>query len=102
MLLEALAKTKESLAGTGIIFAKYGTATVDMEKIKATYFATLESLFGNDSNFVDKVEFLSTRISDNAEANVESLSSEYIAGGNLYFAMNNYTDTRWFFCSYPY
>ena len=60
-----------------------------MEKVKATDFATLESLFGKESDFVNKVEFLSTRISDNAEANVESLSSTYNAGGNLYSAMNS-------------
>ena len=89
MLLEAPAETKEGLAGVGITFAKDGTATVDMEKVKAADFATLEGLFGKDSDFVNKVEFLSTRISDNAEANVESLSSAYNAGGNLYSAMNS-------------
>ena len=68
MLLEAPAETKEGLAGVGITFAKDGTATVDMEKVKAADFATLEGLFGKDSDFVNKVEFLSTRISDNAEA----------------------------------
>lgn len=45
MLLEAPEGAKESLAGVGITFAKDGTATVDMEKVKATDFATLESLF---------------------------------------------------------
>ena len=89
MLLEAPAETKEGLAGVGITFAKDGTATVDMEKVKAADFATLEGLFGKDSDFVNKVEFLSTRISDNAEANVESLSSAYNSGGNLYSAMNS-------------
>lgn len=89
MLLEAPAETKESLAGVGITFAKDGTATVDMEKVKAADFTTLEGLFGKDSDFVNKVELLSTRISDNAEANVESLSSAYNAGGNLYSAMNS-------------
>ena len=89
MLLEAPAETKEGLAGVGITFAKDGTATVDMEKVKAADFATLEGLFGKDSDFVNKVEFLSTRISDNAEANVESLSSTYNAGGNMYSAMNS-------------
>ena len=89
MLLEAPVEIKESLAGVGITFAKDGTATVDMGKVKAADFTTLEGFFGNDSDFVNKVEFLSTRISDNAEANVESLSSAYNAGGNLYSAMNS-------------
>ena len=89
MLLEAPEGAKDSLAGVGITFVKDGTVTVDMKKVKATDFATLESLFGKESDFVNKVEFLATRISDNAEANVESLSSTYNAGGNLYSAMNS-------------
>lgn len=89
MLLEAPAETKESLEGVGITFAKDGTVTVNMEKVKAADFATLEGLFGKDSDFVNKVEFLSTRISDYAETYVESLSSAYNADGNLYSAMNS-------------
>ena len=42
MLLEAPAETKEGLAGVGITFAKDGTATVDMAKVKAADFTTLE------------------------------------------------------------
>ena len=74
---------------SGITFAKDGTANADMEKIKAADFTTVEGLFGKESDFVNKVHFLSTRISDNAEANVESLSSAYNARGNLYSAMNS-------------
>ncbi len=95
MLLEASEKTKESLAGVGITFAKDGTATVDMEKVKTVDFAALEGLFGKDGDFVNKVEFLSAKISDNAEANVESLSSAYNAGGNLYSAMNSSKYNFW-------
>lgn len=50
---------------------------------------TLQGLFGKESDFVQKIEFLSTRISDNAEANVESLGNAYNAGGNLYSAMSS-------------
>ena len=89
MLLEAPAEAKTSLAGVGITFAKDGTANIDVEKVKAADFETLEGLFGKDGDFVNKVEFLSTRISDNAEANVESLSSAYNASGNMYAAMSS-------------
>lgn len=87
MLVETLEEAKESLAGVGIAFSKDGTATVNMEKVKTTDMDTLEGLFGENSDFVTKVEFLSTRISDNAEANVESLSSTYNASGNMYASM---------------
>ena len=89
MLLEAPDEVKESLSGIGITFAKDGTARVDMEKVKAADLETLQGLFGKESDFVQKIEFLSTRISDNAEANVESLGNAYNAGGNLYSAMSS-------------
>ena len=89
MLLEAPDEVKESLSGVGITFAKDGTARVDMEKVKAVDLETLQGLFGKESDFVQKIEFLSTRISDNAEANVESLGNAYNAGGNLYSAMSS-------------
>ena len=88
-MLEAATESKESLSGVGITFAKDGTASVDMEKIKATDITTLESLFGSKSEFINKIGFLSDRISNNAEANVESLSSAYDAGGNLYSLLNS-------------
>ncbi len=89
MMLEASAETKESLSGVGVTFAKDGTAKVDMEKIKATDFETLEGLFGKDGDFVNKIVFLSTKVSDNAEANIKSLNSAYNASGNIYAAMGN-------------
>ena len=89
MLLEAPDEVKESLSGVGITFAKDGAARVDMEKVKAADLETLQGLFGKESDFVQKIEFLSTRISDNAEANVESLGNAYNAGGNLYSAMSS-------------
>ena len=89
MLLEAPDEVKESLSGVGITFAKDGTARVDMEKVKATDLGTLQSLFGKESDFVQKIKFLSTRISDNAEANVESLGNAYNAVGNLYSTLNS-------------
>lgn len=89
MMLEAPDEVKESLSGVGVTFAKDGTACVDMEKVKAADLETLQGLFGKESDFVQKIEFLSTRISDNAEANVESLGNAYNAGGNLYSAMSS-------------
>lgn len=84
MLSEAPEEAKESLESIGITFEKDGTASVDMDKVKEADLETLENLFGSKSEFMSKVNFLSTRISDNAEANVESLSSAYSASGNLY------------------
>ena len=89
MMLEASAETKESLSSVGVSFAKDGSAKVDMEKIKSTDFETLEGLFGKDSDFVNKIAFLATKVSDNAEANIKSLNNAYNASGNLYAAIGN-------------
>ena len=58
----------------------------NIAKIKKTDLETLEGLFGKESDFVSKVDFISGRISDNAEANIKSLSSMYNSGGNTYEA----------------
>lgn len=84
MMTEASSEEKESLESIGITFTKNGTASVDMDKVKAADMETLESLFGSKSGFMSKMKFLSTRIADNAKANVESLSSSYSSSGNYY------------------
>lgn len=89
MMLEASAETKESLSSVGVTFAKDGTARVDMEKIKLTDFDTLEGLFGKDSDFVNKIDFLSAKVSNNAEANIRSLNSAYNASGNISAVIGN-------------
>lgn len=63
--------------------------SIDMEKIKATDFETLEGLFGKDSDFVNKIGFLAEKVSNNAEANIRSLNSAYNASGNIYASMGN-------------
>ncbi len=86
MLGENSEEVKESLKNIGITFKKDGTVNVDMDKVKEADIDTLESLFGSKSEFMSKVNYISTRISDNAAANAESLSSSYTANGSLYTA----------------
>lgn len=84
MLAETPEEAKDSLESIGITFAKDGTASVDMDKVKEADLETLENLFGSKSDFVSKMNYISTRISNNAQANVESLSSAYSSNGSLY------------------
>jgi len=95
MMLEASSETKESLSGVGVTFAKDGTAKVDMEKIKLNDFETLAGLFGKDSDFVNKIGFLSTKVSDNAEVNIKSLNSAYNASGKIYAAIGKSKYDLW-------
>ncbi len=84
MLTDAPEDVEESLKNIGITFAKDGTANIDKDKLKAADTDTLENLFGSKSKFMNKLTFLSERISDSAEANVRSLNNSYGANGNLY------------------
>lgn len=84
MLIEAPEDAKEELAKVGVSFAKDGTASVDMDKLKSANTESIEMLFGSKSEVVSKVKFIATRISNNAEASVKSYSSGYSSKGNLY------------------
>ena len=89
MLLEISAEEKENLSTIGITFAKEGTASVNIKKLKTADMKTLEGIFGKDSEFVNRVKFLSERIADNAKANMKSLNSTYHADGSMYSTRNS-------------
>lgn len=95
MLSEAIEEEKANLEGVGISFEKDGTPKIDMDKMKTSDLETLEGIFGKDSNFVNKLSFLSTRISDNADANIKSLNSTYDASGSMYSAINSSKYNLW-------
>lgn len=84
MLMEAPEETRAELEKLGITFDKDGSADVDISKLKAADYETLEKHFGKDSDLVNKLEFIASRISDNAKANVESMGSGYNASGTVY------------------
>ena len=94
MLTEAAGNQRESLEKLGITFGKDGSASVDMEKLQAADIDTLEKAFGKDSDFSGKTAFLASRISDNAQANIDSLTSGYRATGNAYSMSANKYDFR--------
>lgn len=95
MLAESTTEKEDLLAGIGITFAKDGTAKVDMEKVKASNIETLEEVLGKESELVSKMNFISTAISDNAEANIKSLNSTYNASGSMYSAINSSKYNLW-------
>lgn len=92
MLKEAAAESSEALSNVGITIAKDGTAVIDKDKLKAADIDSLEKAFGTSGTFSEKVAFLASRISDNAKANSESLSSLYGTTGNLYSALGSKYD----------
>lgn len=95
ILAETPEEMKEKLESVGVTFGKDGTASVDMEKLKAADIDTLEELFGSKSDFVNKVKILSAKISDHAEANLDSISSTYTSKGSTYNSNTNSKYDLW-------
>lgn len=83
MMVEASGTVKDKMKEIGISFAKDGTASIDMDKLKASDMQSVENLFGNKSEFINKVKFISTRISNNAETNIKSYGNTYSGNGNF-------------------
>lgn len=85
-LVDLVSDNSEALKGIGITVAKDGSLSLDKDKLKEADLDTLESVLGPKSNLTKKLSFLAGKISDNAGTNLDSLSSQYGAGGNAYTA----------------
>lgn len=92
MIQGAATDNSEALSEIGITISKDGTAVLDKDKLKAADIDSLEKVLKTSGDFSTKVAFLATRISDNAEANAESLTSQYNAQGNIYSTQTNKFD----------
>ena len=92
MLKEIPSEDSELLNSVGITVTKDDKIEFNSEKLKLVDTETLEKVFGNDSEFITKLAYVTSKIADNAEANVESLSSSYNQTGNIYSSVNNKYD----------
>lgn len=84
MLQETAENNSEALANIGVVVGKDGSLSVDGDKLKDAAIEDVEAVFGSSGEFSSKTSFLADRISGNAQANAESVSSQYDASGNLY------------------
>lgn len=73
----------EVLAEIGITSKKDGSLEVDQEKLGKASLEQLKNLFGKDSSFITRLSYISSRIGDNADANMENLSGSYLSDGNV-------------------
>ncbi|MCM1305441.1 MAG: hypothetical protein NC305_17810 [Lachnospiraceae bacterium] len=87
MLKSAFSDNAQALEGIGISAAKDGTLRVDRDKLNGTDIDTLEKVFGDATDFVQKTAYVSGRIADNAQATQSSLSSRYSSAGSLYSSL---------------
>lgn len=73
---------KEALAEIGITVKKDGSLEIDQEKLKGASLEQLEKALGKDSSLTTRLSYISSRIADNASANLENLSGSYLPDGN--------------------
>lgn len=81
-LKELPAQHTEDLAKIGITSKKDGSLEIDQEKLKGASLEQLEKVFGKDSTLTSRISYISSRIADNAGANLENLSGSYLPDGN--------------------
>lgn len=79
----AASENSKALESLGVTAGKDGRLTLDSGKLKQASVDDIEKVFGAAGTFAVKSAFIAERVSDNAQANVESISSQYGPMGSL-------------------
>ncbi len=83
MLKDTAKENSKALEDLGVTADEDGRLSLDMEKLKNASVDDIEKVFGKTGTFAVKSSILAERISDNAQVNAESYSSQYSAFGSL-------------------
>ncbi|MCM1157543.1 MAG: hypothetical protein NC300_08220 [Bacteroidales bacterium] len=83
-LKNAATVNAEQLKTVGITRGKDGSMAVEEKVLENADYDTLKKVFGSDSDFVKKADYIGGRIAENAQAGVASISSQYNAKGMSY------------------
>jgi hypothetical protein len=96
MLAELYTDNKTSLTDIGITADNSGLLSLDSEKFSEADIDTLEKALGSDSSFITKTSYIASRVSNNAETNLESISSLYSTSGQSYstYSSSKYNTLR--------
>lgn len=92
MLKEAASDNREQLEKIGITVGKEGTLSIQKEKLQAASVEDIQSAFGGAGQLASKTAYIAGRISDHAQADIKSASSQYDGTGNLYSQLTSRFD----------
>ena len=81
-LNDIIEENKEDLKEIGISVKGDGHLVIDKDKLKAASCDSLEKVLGGKDSFTQKLAFVSSRISDNAYANIQNISNNYTSNAN--------------------
>ncbi len=83
-LKSAAAANEEQLKSVGVTLNKDGSLSIDEKVLGNADYDTLKKVFGDESKFVQRTEYISDKVSQNAKANEESIFNQYNAKGISY------------------
>lgn len=89
----AAAGSAEQLKAVGITQNKDGSLVIDEKALEKADYDTLKETFGSEAVFTKTAVYISSRISENAQAAAASVSNQYNAKGQSFqdsFEMNKY------------
>lgn len=92
-LKNAAAKNAQQLQAVGVTQNKDGALTIDEKTLENVDYDTLQDVFGSESDFTQRTEYISGKVAENAQVNVASISNQYNAKGMSYsdsFTSNKY------------
>lgn len=92
MLQEAASDNREQLEKIGITIGKEGTLSIDKEKLNAAAVEDIQSAFGGSGHLAAKTAYIADRISNYAQAGMQSASSQYDGTGNMYSQLTSRFD----------
>lgn len=81
---ELAVQNSDMLSALGITVGKDGSIAIDENKLKAAKIEDLEKMFGSDSEFIQKLQYLAAHVSDNASAEIKSLGNLYGQDANAF------------------
>lgn len=84
MLKSLASKNGEELSKLGVSVGKDGSISVDEDKLKEAKLEELETMFGAKSEFVQKLQFLASHVSDSVTAELESMGTQYGQDANSF------------------
>ncbi len=84
---------KAALEDIGITVTSGGSLTLDRGKLESADWEKVKKLLGSEGSFMKRMDYVASRVADNARTNAESLSSRYNSRGDLdssYLSRINY------------
>lgn len=94
-LKQLASKNSEALSAVGITIGKDGSMSIDESKLNAAGIEDLEKLFGSKSEFMQRLQYTASHVSDNVSAEIESLGNQYGQDANSFSSyLSNKYDWR--------